>query len=159
MARRCIWELFPGAVQSQRRTHVCSYRRIIHELCCLRGIAPQSLHNQPHRLPWPIQDKTATVLHAASLPLRQSCSHSGGRGMQTRSMPCRVLAGHRVLIKVFADNIPPSSASSLSLSFARFADSVFLSGSHSLFLCLPVSLAVVHLIMVLVCSCRAWHPN
>lgn len=71
--------------------------------------------------------------------------------MQTRSMPSGVLAGDRVVIKVFADNIPPHSASFL----PHFVDlvlgfSLFFSLSARLYLSL--SLTVVHLIMVLVCS-------
>lgn len=86
--------------------------------------------------------------------------NSGGKGMPTRSMACRNVGRGRsfdkglLLITFFSSQLP------LPPPF-QFVDSVSLSGSHSLFLCLPVSLSLiaVHLIMVLVCSSRAWHPN
>jgi len=54
--------------------------------------------------------------------------------------PAGVLARDRVLIKAFADNIPPLTESASSRP--HFVDLVFPSVSHSSFLCLPVSLSL-----------------
>lgn len=59
--------------------------------------------------------------------------------MQTRSMPCRGVGRGQSFDKgLLQITFLPSL---LPLSLSQFVDSVFLSGSHSLLLCLPVSLS------------------
>ena len=131
---------------------------LIVALCMSSAASGASNHHFPHR---PYQNKRRlTLLPVFSLLYvflsKSAVSTVAEKACRPDQCPAGVLAGDRVLIKAFADNIPPLLCF---LSVSRFVDSV--SGSHSLFLCLPVSLslAVVQLIMVLVCSSRAWHPN